>query len=87
MTAFVNYNTISEKVDISGNVTQESVDGSVRRRRASASETSEMASEQLEMIELVVSSSVLDAATAQLTIDQLPAITVTDMALADQGKP
>ncbi|XP_072031504.1 uncharacterized protein [Amphiura filiformis] len=82
MAALVNYNTISEKVDISGNITAQSE----RRRRAAASETSAQATEQLELMELILSSTVLDTATAQLTIDQLSAITATDMTLEDQDR-
>ena len=69
-------------MDISFN----STDQSGRRRRAAAEETSAQAAEQLELMELVLSNTVMDTATAQLQIDQLSAFTVSDMTLVDQGE-
>ncbi len=81
MDALVNYNMITQRVgDVSTNTT------SRRRKRAVADTTSATAAEQLDLMENIIDSTVLDTSTAQLQIDQLQFMVVSDLTLSDQSK-
>ena len=85
MSALVNFNMITEKVgDVSTNSTSDS--SRRRRKRAVAETTSSTAAEQLDLMESIIDSTVLDTSTAQLQIDQLQFMVPSDLTLSDQSK-
>ncbi|XP_030832121.1 receptor for egg jelly 8 isoform X1 [Strongylocentrotus purpuratus] len=70
--ALVNFNTI----------TSVGVDSTSRKRRA-VSETSSTATEQLDLLQNAISSTVLDTATAQTLLDQSDGVVIADLTLSD----
>ncbi|KAJ8045834.1 Polycystic kidney disease 1-related protein [Holothuria leucospilota] len=56
-----------------------------KRRRRSAEATSELATEQLELVQLTLENSVLDSSSAQTLLDQIEFMNTNDMTLADQS--
>lgn len=61
------------------------VDSTSRKRRA-VSETSSTATEQLDLLQSAISSTVLDTATAQTLLDQSDGVVIADLTLSDMGK-
>ena len=86
LNGLVNFNLITQKVgDISTNAT--TTNSRRRRKRAvTAEETTSTAAEQLDLMESIIETSVLDTSVAQLQIDQLLFISPSDLTLADQSK-
>lgn len=60
-------------------------DESSRRRRA-AETTSDVVTEQLELVQLTIANSVLDSSSVSALIDQIESISTDDMNLVDQSK-
>lgn len=61
------------------------VDSTSRKRRA-VSETSSTATEQLDLLQSAISSTVLDTSTAQTLLDQSDGVVIADLTLSDMGK-